>query len=391
MSTRIDGAGFGEKLYNSLPKMYRDIDEDNRLFLQRYLWALSDGGFQLVAEENNGILDIVDPARAVEEALPVLSAQYGFELFNGIPVQYARKLVELLGDLYAKKGTVEVLTYLASIIAGANVYVRANGGLEEMRLNHTHTNADFVLLGNEWDRRFSQELVVELDWDAPESSRDVPDIDVMRKIIKNFTPFYIDTSIVYSYIYIEPGILKGDDGYLKDFLSETTVETPSLRTDDYIETTVVLDPVDEVLGVRTTQLLNSAHLNDTFRLGYAQLSIYCYEEQFEDVHSLDAESRLIRNYEFEKDIVSFSVLSESQQVLNTEYHKDSMSFGILDEAPSVEEEKSAGDYTGFILGKSYSRINTFRLVPPDTYDVITYKDGTVRYGYPVFGDYLIPA
>ena len=75
MSIRLKSDEFREKLFNSLPNLYKNIDKDNKDALYRYLCALVDGGFSYIIQENNGLLDLNDPDNTLSEVLPLLYEQ----------------------------------------------------------------------------------------------------------------------------------------------------------------------------------------------------------------------------------------------------------------------------------------------------------------------------
>ena len=67
MSTTLNGTKFGERLYDTLPRLYHSEDEMVDFALKRYLQVLADGGYAYVIDELNGILDLNDPTKTPAE------------------------------------------------------------------------------------------------------------------------------------------------------------------------------------------------------------------------------------------------------------------------------------------------------------------------------------
>ena len=181
MSKTLNGSTFGEKMYNTLPQKYRNDDSMVEYALKRYLQALSDGGFSKVIEESNGILDLNDPSKTPSEVLSILFEQYGLKIFNGVPDLYLRKLLPILGDLYARKGATTVIEYLTSIISDVKTDVIVSPNFSE----------DYHI-----------DLRLEMDYDR-QGERDMPDKDQLYRILKEFLPFFIETTVIFVYLFYE--------------------------------------------------------------------------------------------------------------------------------------------------------------------------------------------
>lgn len=180
MSKVLDPNSFGEKLYNSLPQMYRKEDEQVEYALKRFLSVAGDGGFSNVIKEYNGILDLNDPEKTTTQVLNILFKQYGFEVFNGIPEVYLRKLLPILGDLYSRKGSTTVIEYLTSIVTDIKT---------EVSLSPNFKN-DFIV-----------NLRFEMDYDI----QNFPNKQQIFRIIKEFVPFFLKVVTVLVYMFYEYG------------------------------------------------------------------------------------------------------------------------------------------------------------------------------------------
>lgn len=234
MSKVMDSKTFSGKLYNTLPVMYHNADSMVDYALKRYLQVLSDGGYSFVVDELNGILNLNDPERTPSEVLGVLFEQYGLPLFNGIPEVYLRKLLPILGDLYARKGATTVIEYLTSIISD----VKTDIVISPDFLNDYHVD-----------------LRLEMDYDQT-GARDLPDREQLLRIIKEFLPFFIEVTIIFVYLFYETAKLQARESF-EDFVTEVRSEHSRLLSGNREGLFPTLNNFD--LGLN-----NSIYLNESY-------------------------------------------------------------------------------------------------------------------------------
>lgn len=237
MSKVMDSKTFSEKLYNTLPVMYHNADSMVDYALKRYLQVLSDGGYSFVVDELNGILNLNDPERTPSEVLGVLFEQYGLPLFNGIPEVYLRKLLPILGDLYARKGATTVIEYLTSIISD----VKTDIVISPDFLNDYHVD-----------------LRLEMDYDQT-GARDLPDREQLLRIIKEFLPFFIEVTIIFVYLFYETAKLQARER-LEDFVTEVRSEHSRLLSGNKEGLFPTLNNFD--LGLNKSIYLNESYYYD---------------------------------------------------------------------------------------------------------------------------------
>lgn len=208
---RLDTDAFTDRAYEMLPKLYRDLDEKTGYQLKRFMKSIADSAVSSMIEESNGILDLNDPDRTPSNVLPVLFKQYGMDIFYGLPEYYIRKLLPLMGDIYARKGSTSALEYLASVLSEVTAEVVVSDDFEH-------------------DRHI--DLVLEMDYDGGEHG--IPDRDQMAKLVENFVPFFINTTVIYLYSFYDSIRLRVYEWY-KDRVRETTGEyceiIPAYETD----------------------------------------------------------------------------------------------------------------------------------------------------------------
>lgn len=244
MAKMLNSNNYGDKLYNSLPVLYRVSDREVNLALKRYLSVLADGGFKYNIDELNGILSLNDPTETPTEILPIIFAQYGLEIFHGLPELYLRNLLPILRDLYARKGATTVVEYLTSQI--------------------TNVEAD-ITYDEDYYNNYRLYLNIHLDTD----DTNVPDREQLLRIIREFLPFFVETIIVFIYMYYDEATLIGVD---HDFLDE-------VKTDQDENLSIV--PAQgllyyNLLNVETKKLNSTFILNDSY---YVNEEIDPYEDK----------------------------------------------------------------------------------------------------------------
>lgn len=234
MSTTLNGTKFGERLYDTLPRLYHSEDEMVDFALKRYLQALADGGYAYVIDELNGILDLNDPTKTPAEVLPVLFEQYGLPIFNGIPEAYLRKLLPILRDLYARKGATTVIEYLTSIISDVK---------------------SEVIISPDFKENYHVDIRLEMDYDQ-QGARDLPDREQLLRIIKEFLPFFIEVTFIFSYLFYELAKIRAKE-FSHDYITEIRSEHTRLPSKKGTSMFPTLNNFD--LGLN-----DSIYLNETY-------------------------------------------------------------------------------------------------------------------------------
>lgn len=168
MSNVLNPDTFGEKLYNRLPALYRTEDSNNNLALKRYLESLSEGGFAKLINEMNGLLNIVDPEKTPHKVLKYLFGQYGVTMFQGVDEKLLRKLLQIISDILARKGSKSTIYYIASILTGC-----------ECVINYTIEDGIYLL---------------KISFEVEDESQLLSDTDksFLESILKDYVPFYWD-------------------------------------------------------------------------------------------------------------------------------------------------------------------------------------------------------
>lgn len=168
MSNVLNPDTFGEKLYNRLPTLYRTEDVNNNLALKRYLESLSEGGFTKLINEMNGLLNIVDPEKTPHKVLKYLFGQYGVTMFQGVDEKLLRKLLQIISDILARKGSKSTIYYIASILTGC-----------ECVINYTIEDGIYLL---------------KISFEVEDESQLLSDTDksFLESILKDYVPFYWD-------------------------------------------------------------------------------------------------------------------------------------------------------------------------------------------------------
>ena len=198
MSQRLSENDFGLKLYERFPKQYQLDDVAQKFTLKRYMQTAGDGGFKFIIQDANGILDIVNPSTTEKSVLYALYEQYGLEMFNGIPEEYMRALLPYLGSAWEKKGSLDIIEFVASTLSGIKVET-----VTTYKDDHTSLFGEALfgdaIFGNT-DKYSYPVATVKLDMDFALSDY-FPDTVQFKRILKNFVPFYVYLILVYSYVY----------------------------------------------------------------------------------------------------------------------------------------------------------------------------------------------
>lgn len=202
MSKTLDAKTFGDRLYKSLPEMYRSEDAEVNFTLKRYLQALSEGGFSKVIEETNNILSLVDSEKVDEKLLPLLFKSYGFDIFHGVPEAYLRKLLPMVSELFSMKGSLTSVEYLTALISGVKSSVKVS---DTFKTDH------------------AVDVILEMDYGA-EQSKELPDREQLLRIVREFVPFFCNVTIVYAYFFDENVRVYVQDNYYQDLITYTTGE-----------------------------------------------------------------------------------------------------------------------------------------------------------------------
>lgn len=164
---------FGDILFNSLPRIYISEDNKNKHALKRYLKAISEGGFSNVINENKGLLDLHDSDKVSFNILEITFEQYGFPVFYGIPEMYLRKLLPIVGDLYATKGSISSIEYITGIISDVK---------------------STIVLDEDFYENFKIYLTLDMTSEK-RNMNDFPTQEQLLKIIENFIPFFFSVYV----------------------------------------------------------------------------------------------------------------------------------------------------------------------------------------------------
>ena len=234
MPNTLKSEDFGLKIYNRFPFKYREDDEKQNFALKRYIQSLADGGFKYCIDEINGIINLIDPDNTDTKVLPILFRQYGLEIFNGIPENYLRYLLPKLGELYSKKGSIDVVEFITSSLTGIKT---------STEVTYIERDKDGNIIRNDPDNPYI-DIKLEMDYN---NGNYFPDSEQLERLLSNFVPFYCDLRLVYSYMFYEEEVLTLKE--LSEILNikDSVIESGSLNvTDiDIVQKEVIKDKISE--------------------------------------------------------------------------------------------------------------------------------------------------
>lgn len=203
MST-LDSKDFGLKIYNRFPPKYIEDDESQSYALKRYLESLADGGFSHIIDDTNKLLSLVNPNTIDAKYLPILYKQFGLEVFNGIPENYLRYLLPKLGDAWSQKGSLTIVEFITSSLSGVKV---------SSEITYDEKGDPYI------------KVFLEMDYNIGDY---FPDAEQFIRLLEIFLPFYVDKTLVYSYLFYESQVVSALEGSLMD-ISDLKKENVSFK------------------------------------------------------------------------------------------------------------------------------------------------------------------
>lgn len=113
----------GSHLYNRLPRLYRFADSETDYTLARFLDALG-GSLDYTYNSVEEILKLLDVEKMDVRFLPFYARMFGVTYENDVPEEFQRKFLANLVDIFKRKGTKEVIEFIAREITGMEADVR---------------------------------------------------------------------------------------------------------------------------------------------------------------------------------------------------------------------------------------------------------------------------
>ena len=258
MSNTLDVNSFGDRIYNKFPAKYRLDDKEQDFALKRFIQTAGEG-FSVIIEDTNSLLELVDIDKIPTDKLPIIFKQYGLNIFNGIPETYLRNLLPNLSTAWAKKGSKDVLEYIAtSLASGAKVRV----------------SAETITKKDDEDITTAVCLTIRVYVQTSFSGM-YPNAEQYKRILGQFIPFYCDFIVPYVYEYDEVAKVFGEEVIIGDELKKVTREDDapllveedcdtSINEDRKDTGSILINDADETLGLFLNSdfsVLNGCHLN----------------------------------------------------------------------------------------------------------------------------------
>ena len=101
-----------DRLYEKLPRLFRNADAEQKLQLKRYLDILVSGGFHPLHEETENILSLIDVDKIPNEYLPLLASALGFRFPYNLDEQTQKIYIINAVRAYKIKGTRPALEFM---------------------------------------------------------------------------------------------------------------------------------------------------------------------------------------------------------------------------------------------------------------------------------------
>lgn len=235
----LDFNNFGDKLYKMFPESYRNDDSKQEYALKRFLQSVGEG-YAVVIKDTNDNLDLVDPTKTPKENLYKLYKQYGIEMSRGISETYLRSFLNDIGYVWQEKGSLGVISFVATSITGGGVFIFPE---------RTETGVTLY-------------LTVFL-----ENARDMevfPTIEQFTRIVENFTPFYCDVVAELIKDFVEEISI----AYVEETANEATeVDKEENSQVDLVAPTGIDMYLNDSTGVLNTARLNVPQFYDIIKSG----------------------------------------------------------------------------------------------------------------------------
>ena len=113
---------FTKYLYESLPAIYRLEDVHQDYTLKRYLDVLGDY-MNFVCNETEGIMGLYDVDKMPVNFLKRYASLFDFPLYEDMTEEFQRKLLANLVPILRRKGTREVIEFIAREVTGCDINV----------------------------------------------------------------------------------------------------------------------------------------------------------------------------------------------------------------------------------------------------------------------------
>lgn len=355
----FDNKDFGLKIYNKFPPMYREDDAKVNFALKRYLQAVGDGGFKLAIDEWNGLLDIYNPSNIDYNMLSILYEQFGFDLFYGIPEEYLRYLLPRLSEAWKKKGSLSVVEFVVSALSGIK------------------TSTEVIS-----DAQDNIQLNVRLEMDFNMGTF-LPDPVQFKRILTKFVPFYLDSTLIYSYVFYESQKVLLAENYFFDEVKEDTKEYAFIPFDKGTRFMPVFNQLGYLLndnlytnGTKTFDI-DPDTFTDIISMLYSETQTLSRQGDeladkiiipYHDIIEVSGEDS--RAEHVVMDNVEGDFIEAQEEML-----ADKMVLVTPDnEVQSLDQNKGNDLYQGLFTNITESVLNDAGVVIPDTVDVIYYRN-----------------
>ena len=309
----------GKYLYELLPHTYKVGDETTDYTLRRYIEALN-GGFGTVMREAQEIVNLIDVERVPERFLPYIANMCGIEFDNDIDTDLQRKILVNIVDIYKRKGTKEVIKFVAREITGIDADAREGhhfvfrtwgtnphdemlGDYSTPKTFSSTQNYVYYLGGDEKTSRFATYVTLFTD-------QDVDDVDIKEELIRRFTkgliPSYINLVFRLRGASIEEEVIYPvlTEEY-RDIENFGEVRKSNIQyTDDYAILKTKDD--DTVLRLNITENHSDSNINLT-EIEYIPLNIWDIDTMLINEDVLDEQVLSSISYEHTDNIIDQNV------------------------------------------------------------------------------------
>lgn len=239
---------FCDHLYSRLPKYYKYVDfKENNEILKRYL-ASMDASF---TDNNNKIMGLVDLSqisKCPEEYLSVIGHSFGADWIDTISVDYQRKVLSALVEMYKYKGTYTPVEHLSREISGFEVEV-----LDD------YIPPEYAQEGDAKKRKFTIKLLAPDDNRLPQEGQ-----DTIETVISHFVPIHSRFVLLIVYFFNEEFVSNFTESDEKTTIKQINyTEEQAMSIIEEFYTNVTMTPIAEETSLNLNPFPDCSSIRDS--------------------------------------------------------------------------------------------------------------------------------
>lgn len=188
-------------LYERLPDIYRsrDIEENINYTLKKYLGVLQEE-LNTLGKDTIALENLYDLEKCPKEFLPIISKMLGYDYIDEVNEGVQRKILSALFYLYKRRGTKQVLEYIAREFTGGNAIITEYSTEDKNPVFNTWSKEleEEGKVTDTFSGSYTSSTPIYFTKDAGKIEQGIvitlvnDDVDIMllKRLLKQFMPFY---------------------------------------------------------------------------------------------------------------------------------------------------------------------------------------------------------